>query len=105
MESYVGSRYATLDRGGTLDSGVLKRSYATHVHFVSAVIPLSDFGLFDCETRTFKESVVDFNDLTAEDQCSTDQFSSVFCVGRLVLKLEPCNKFILERRVAIQIFV
>ncbi|CDJ61049.1 hypothetical protein EMWEY_00008720 [Eimeria maxima] len=45
-----------------------------------AVIPLIDFGLFDCETRTFKESVVDFNDLTAEDQCSTDQFSSVFCV-------------------------
>ncbi|CDI78508.1 thrombospondin type 1 domain-containing protein, putative [Eimeria acervulina] len=47
---------------------------------ICAVIPLSDFGLFDCETRTFKESVVDFNDLTAEDQCSTDQFSSVFCV-------------------------
>ncbi|CDI83742.1 thrombospondin type 1 domain-containing protein, putative [Eimeria praecox] len=45
-----------------------------------AVIPLTDFGLFDCETRTFKESVADFNSLTAEDQCSTDQFSSVFCV-------------------------
>ncbi|CDJ48386.1 thrombospondin type 1 domain-containing protein, putative [Eimeria brunetti] len=45
-----------------------------------AVIPLADFGFFDCETRTFKESVADFNDVTAEDHCSTDQFSSVFCV-------------------------
>ncbi|CDJ36144.1 thrombospondin type 1 domain-containing protein, putative [Eimeria mitis] len=45
-----------------------------------AVIPLTNFGLFDCETRTFKDSVADFNEVTAEDQCSTDQFSSVFCV-------------------------
>ena len=70
-------------------AGVSKKLYVTHIYSDSAVIPLIDFGLFDCETRTFKESVVDFNDLTAEDQCSTDQFSSVFCVGTLLMKAAP----------------
>lgn len=56
----------------------------------SAVIPLAGFAAFDCETRTFKESITDFNELTAEEKCSKSQFSSVFCVGRLVERTAFC---------------
>ncbi|KAL8273854.1 hypothetical protein Esti_002177 [Eimeria stiedai] len=44
-----------------------------------ATIPLSNFELFSCETRTFKD-IHDFNELTAQDHCLTDQFASVLCV-------------------------
>lgn len=46
----------------------------------SAAITLGNFEVFSCDTRTFK-SHPDFNEFTAEENCLTDQYAAVFCVG------------------------